>query len=163
MKEATSEPVRSRRKYDSPLRRQRAAETRERIIAAGVELLHGFPVWNWSALTVRGVARKAEVAERTVRCLRRTVPAAVPGIVFLSGGQSDQVATAHLNAMNLVAGPRPWKLSFSYSRALQEPALKTWNGDAANGDAAKAALLHRARLNSAASRGGYESSMEEAA
>ncbi len=104
-----------------------------------------------------------EVAERTIRCLENSVPAALPGIVFLSGGQSPVEATAHLNAMNAMAGRLPWKLSFSYSRALQEPALKTWNGDAANGKAAQAALRHRAQLNSAASLGRYEENMEKAA
>jgi fructose-bisphosphate aldolase class I len=104
-----------------------------------------------------------EVAERTLRCLKNSVPAALPGIVFLSGGQTPVEATAHLNAMNCSAGTLPWKLSFSYSRALQEPALKAWNGDSANGGAAQAALLHRAQLNSAASQGRYEESMEKAA
>src|SRR5204863_1749342 len=77
-----------------------------------------------------------EVAEASVRCYRATVPAAVPGIVFLSGGQSDELATAHLNAMNKLDG-RPWELSFSYGRALQAPALKAWKGEAANVDAGK--------------------------
>ena len=104
-----------------------------------------------------------QVAERTVECLRNSVPAALPGIVFLSGGQTPVEATAHLNAMNAMADGLPWKLSFSYSRALQEPALKTWNGDPANGQAAQAALYHRAQLNSAASLGRYDESMEKAA
>ncbi|MFN7086834.1 MAG: class I fructose-bisphosphate aldolase, partial [Burkholderiales bacterium] len=87
-----------------------------------------------------------EVAERTVRILKRTVPAAVPGIVFLSGGQSDELATAHLDAMNRkFAGSLPWPLSFSYGRALQQASLKAWKGSAANVAAAQAALLHRAR------------------
>jgi fructose-bisphosphate aldolase class I len=84
-------------------------------------------------------------------------------VVFLSGGQTPVEATAHLNAMNAMASTLPWKLSFSYSRALQEPALKTWSGDAANGKAAQAALHHRAQLNSAASLGRYSESMEKAA
>jgi len=96
-----------------------------------------------------------EVAERTVRCLRRTVPAAVPGIVFLSGGQSEQVATAHLNAMNANSGPQPWALSFSYGRALQDGALKGWKGSADNTQAAQQSLATRARLNSAAAKGEY--------
>ncbi len=104
-----------------------------------------------------------EVAERTLACLTNSVPAALPGVVFLSGGQTPVEATAHLNAMNAMASTLPWKLSFSYSRALQEPALKTWNGDAANGKAAQAALYHRAKLNSAASLGRYSESMEKAA
>jgi fructose-bisphosphate aldolase, class I len=100
-----------------------------------------------------------DVAEATIACFLRTVPAAVPGIVFLSGGQSDEDATAHLDAMNRL-GPHPWQLSFSYGRALQAPALKAWKGDAANVDAAKAAFLHRARLNGAARAGSYTPDME---
>ncbi len=100
-----------------------------------------------------------EVAEASLRCYRQTVPAAVPGIVFLSGGQSDEVATAHLNAMNRLDG-RPWQLSFSYGRALQAPALKAWKGEVANVPAAKAAYLHRARLNGAARSGSYSPEME---
>jgi fructose-bisphosphate aldolase class I len=96
-----------------------------------------------------------EVAKRTVRCLRRTVPAAVPGIVFLSGGQSEQIATAHLNAMNAKFGPHPWTLSFSYGRALQDGALKSWRGSSDNTAAAQNALATRARLNSAAAKGTY--------
>ncbi|MEX2100493.1 MAG: class I fructose-bisphosphate aldolase [Acidimicrobiia bacterium] len=103
-----------------------------------------------------------DVARATVRCFQRTVPAAVPGIVFLSGGQSDEHATAHLDAMNRM-GPHPWQLSFSYGRALQAPALKAWSGDPANVDAGKAAFLHRARLNGAARSGSYTPDMEAAA
>jgi fructose-bisphosphate aldolase class I len=103
-----------------------------------------------------------EVAEASLRCFRETVPAAVPGIVFLSGGQSDELATAHLNAMNRLDG-RPWQLSFSYGRALQAPALKAWKGEAANIDAGKDAFLHRAKLNSAARSGSYTPEMEKAA
>lgn len=117
-------------------------------------------------LTGNKAAKRAgveEVAERTLRCLKNAVPAALPGIVFLSGGQTPVEATAHLNAMNVMGGDLPWKLSFSYSRALQEPALKTWNGDGANGKAAQAALYHRAQLNGAASLGRYTDSMEKAA
>ena len=103
-----------------------------------------------------------EVAERTVRTLRRTVPAAVAGIVFLSGGQSDEVATRHLNAMNrMFAGKLPWTLSFSYGRALQQPSLKAWKGSAANVAAAQAALLHRARMNSLACLGRYSADEEK--
>jgi len=105
-----------------------------------------------------------EVAERTVRILKRTVPAAVAGIVFLSGGQSDEVATAHLNAMNkMFAGNLPWPLSFSYGRALQQPSLKAWKGSAANVAAAQAALLHRSRMNSLARSGRYTPDQEKAA
>jgi fructose-bisphosphate aldolase, class I len=101
------------------------------------------------------------VADHTVRCFRLTVPAAVPGIVFLSGGQSDELATAHLNAMNQL-GPHPWELSFSYGRALQAPALKAWSGKADNIAAGQAAYLKRARLNGAARDGSYTEAMESA-
>ncbi|HSK36814.1 MAG TPA: class I fructose-bisphosphate aldolase [Actinomycetota bacterium] len=100
-----------------------------------------------------------QVARATLACLRDHVPASVPGIVFLSGGQSDQAATAHLNAMNRLGGA-PWQLSFSYGRALQAPALKAWKGEAANAPAAQRAFLHRARLNSAARHGRYSPEME---
>ena len=105
-----------------------------------------------------------EVAERTVRVLKRTVPGAVPGIVFLSGGQSDELATAHLNAMNKqAAGHLPWPLSFSYGRALQAPSLKAWKGSAANVAAGQAALLHRARMNGLACAGQYSANLEREA
>jgi fructose-bisphosphate aldolase class I len=102
-----------------------------------------------------------EVADHTVRCFRIVVPAAVPGIVFLSGGQSDELATAHLNAMNQL-GPHPWQLSFSYGRALQAPALKAWGGKADQVGAGQAAYLKRARLNGAARDGSYTEAMERA-
>lgn len=102
-----------------------------------------------------------EVAERTLACLKSAVPAAVPGIFFLSGGQSAVSATEHLNAMNAL-GNAPWRLSFSYGRALQEPALKAWAGDAANGAAAQRQLALRARLNGAATLGEYGAAMEAA-
>jgi fructose-bisphosphate aldolase class I len=101
-----------------------------------------------------------EVAEQTVRCFRRHVPAAVPGIVFLSGGQTDEDATAHLNAMNAM-GPHPWELSFSYGRALQAPALKAWGGAAENLGAGQAAYLHRAKMNGLARSGSYSPDMEQ--
>lgn len=101
------------------------------------------------------------VAAATVRTLSRYVPAAVPGIVFLSGGQSDELATAHLNAMNQL-GPHPWVLSFSYGRALQASALKTWGGSTANLENAQQAFAHRAACNSAAVRGEYTADMEAA-
>jgi len=105
-----------------------------------------------------------EVAERTVRVLKRTVPAAVAGIVFLSGGQSDERATEHLNAMNkMFAGRLPWPLSFSYGRALQQPSLKAWKGAAGNVAAAQEALLHRARMNSLACAGRYSAELERQA
>ncbi len=100
-----------------------------------------------------------EVAEATLDTLRRCVPPAVPGIAFLSGGQSEQLATAHLNAMN-EQGNLPWNLTFSYGRALQESGLKTWAGKSANLQAAQAAFITRARCNSAASLGKYNSNME---
>ena len=101
-----------------------------------------------------------EVAEQTLRCFRNTVPAAVPGIVFLSGGQSDQLATAHLNEMNRLGGG-PWELSFSYGRALQAPTLKSWGGKPQNAAAGQKALLHRSRCNGAARSGGYSEAMEK--
>jgi len=103
-----------------------------------------------------------EVAERTLRVLRRTVPAALPGVVFLSGGQTDENATAHLDAMNRM-GPNPWPLTFSYSRALQAVALKTWRGQAGNVAAAQKAFHHRARMNSLAAKGQWNTGTEKAA
>jgi fructose-bisphosphate aldolase class I len=100
-----------------------------------------------------------EVAERTLRVLKRTVPAALPGVVFLSGGQTDENATAHLDAMNRSGAP--WPLTFSYSRALQAVALKAWRGAAANVPAAQKAFQHRARMNSLASRGQWNSESEK--
>jgi fructose-bisphosphate aldolase, class I len=103
-----------------------------------------------------------EVAAETIRCFERHVPAAVPGIVFLSGGQSDEDATANLNAMNAM-GPHPWQLSFSYGRALQAPALKAWLGQEENVEAAQHAYYHRAKMNSAARTGMYAPEMEQEA
>ena len=103
-----------------------------------------------------------EVAERTVRVLKRTVPSAQPGIVFLSGGQSDEAATAHLIAMAAMKG-LPWPLTFSYSRALQNPALKTWRGQAGNAAAAQKAFHHRARMNGLASQGKWHADLEKKA
>jgi fructose-bisphosphate aldolase class I len=99
------------------------------------------------------------VAERTLRTLARNVPAAVPGIVFLSGGQSDEDATARLNLMNQM-GPQPWEISFSYGRGLQAAALNTWKGDADNVEAAQNQYRHRARMTGAARRGEYSEDME---
>jgi len=104
-------------------------------------------------------ATVAEVAEATVRCLRRVVPAAVPGVAFLSGGQSPVRATEHLNAMNAL-GPHPWEIGFSYARALQEPPLKAWKGEKGNIVAAQQLFAHRARCNSAARLGKYSGQME---
>jgi len=104
-----------------------------------------------------------DVAERTLECLQQTVPAAVPGIAFLSGGQTDEQATRHLNMMNRLARDLslPWRLTFSYARALQHQALSTWKGDAGQVDAARKALLHRARLNALASKGEYRDELEQ--
>ena len=115
-----------------------------------------------SGTTCSQQADVSTVADATLRCLRENVPAAVPGIVFLSGGQGDIDATAHLNAMN-VLNQVPWQLSFSFGRALQAPALSQWAGKAANVPAAQRALLHRARCNSAARSGQYSSEHEHPA
>ena len=103
-----------------------------------------------------------EVAERTVRVLKRTVPAAQPGVVFLSGGQSDEAATAHLNAMAAMKG-LPWPLTFSYSRALQNPALKAWKGQAGNVSTAQKAFHHRAHMNGLAAQGKWRAELEKQA
>ena len=100
------------------------------------------------------------VAAATLRTLRRHVPAAVPGIAFLSGGQSDLDATAHLDAMNKM-GPNPWKLTFSYGRALQHAALNAWGGS--NVDAGKKAHLHRSKMNGLAAMGQWDAKLEKAA
>ena len=104
-----------------------------------------------------------QVADMTVRCLRNAVPAAVPGIVFLSGGQSAELATAHLNAMNAGHPGLPWPLSFSYGRALQDPCLKAWAGTEDNVAEAQKALLHRERCNSLACSGRYDETLEKEA
>jgi fructose-bisphosphate aldolase, class I len=101
-----------------------------------------------------------EVALATGRCLSRHVPAAVPGIVFLSGGQNHLAATAHLSAINQLDGPKPWKLSFSYGRALQDEALKAWHGKNENLKAGQQAFYHRAKCESAAALGKYSAAME---
>jgi fructose-bisphosphate aldolase class I len=106
-------------------------------------------------------AKVGQVAQATVEVLRRCVPAAVPGIVFLSGGQSETEATVHLNAMNRISG-LPWELSFSYGRALQASALETWGGKASQLGAAQKAYHHRAKLNGAARLGKYTPAMESA-
>jgi fructose-bisphosphate aldolase class I len=105
-------------------------------------------------------ASVAEVAGMTLECFRRTVPAAVPGIVFLSGGQSSAQATANLNAMNAI-GPHPWQLSFSYGRALQDEALKAWKGLDKNVAAGQKAFFNRAKMNGAARGGTYTEKMEK--
>jgi fructose-bisphosphate aldolase class I len=107
-------------------------------------------------------ASREEVAERTVKILKRCVPPAVPGIAFLSGGQSDEDATAHLSLMNQM-GPLPWKLSFSFGRALQAAALKAWGGKPENVAAGQRAFTHRAKMNAAATLGKWSDKMEKAA
>ena len=107
-------------------------------------------------------ASAAEVAEMTVRCLKETVPAAVPGIAFLSGGQSDEQATENLSLMNAM-GDLPWTLTFSYGRALQAAALKAWGGKSENVAAAQRAFTHRARMNGLAAKGEWQQSLEKAA
>jgi fructose-bisphosphate aldolase class I len=144
---------------EATLRATYAAMSAHNVLAEAVILK--------SSMVVSGKhnARQApvdEVAERTVRVLKRTVPAAQPGVVFLSGGQSDVSATAHLNAMAAMKG-LPWPLTFSYSRALQNPALAAWKGQAANVAAAQRAFLHRARMNGLASLGKWNSGLEKQA
>jgi fructose-bisphosphate aldolase class I len=107
----------------------------------------------------RGQDPPEVVADQTLKCFYRVVPAGVPGVVFLSGGQGDEQATANLNAMNQ-SGPHPWELSFSYGRALQAPALKAWAGDEAHVEAGQRALARRAKLNGLARSGDYSSDME---
>jgi fructose-bisphosphate aldolase class I len=103
----------------------------------------------------------SQVAEATVKCLLRSVPAAVPGVAFLSGGQAAEVASARLNAMNAAFRSRaPWALTFSFARAIQQPALETWRGEKARVPAAQRVLRHRAECNRAARRGDYDAAME---
>ena len=109
----------------------------------------------------RHPASVQQVATATLRCLRCHVPAAVPGIVFLSGGQDDRAATVHLDAINRLPEKKPWKISFSYGRALQDHALETWHGRDENLVAGRQALYLRARCNSAASLGRYTDEMED--
>ena len=104
----------------------------------------------------------AEVAEKTVKCLKATVPGAVPGIAFLSGGQSDQLATEHLSAMNAI-GHLPWAVTFSYGRALQAAALKAWGGKSENVAAGQRAFSHRAKMNGMAALGKWHAANEKAA
>jgi fructose-bisphosphate aldolase class I len=103
-----------------------------------------------------------EVAEKTIACLKITTPSAVPGIAYLSGGQSDEAATAHLNRMNQIGG-FPWKMTFSYGRALQAAPQKAWSGKVENVPAAQNAFLHRARMNGLASKGEWRAEMEKMA
>ena len=103
-----------------------------------------------------------EVAEKTIKCLKATVPSAVPGIAFLSGGQSDELATQHLSLMNAM-GDLPWGLTFSYGRALQAAAIQAWGGKQENVAAGQRAFAHRARMNGLAAMGKWEQKLEEAA
>jgi fructose-bisphosphate aldolase, class I len=129
----------------------------QRVDFAGTLLKPNMVLSGYSASNRAGID---EVAEATLEVLYKHVPASVPGIVFLSGGQSDEDATAHLNAMN-ARGPHPWELSFSFGRALQAPALKAWGGDEANVQAAQEAYAHRAKMNALARSGEYSPEMEK--
>jgi fructose-bisphosphate aldolase, class I len=129
----------------------------QRVDFAGTLLKPNMVLSGYSASNRAGID---EVAEASLEGLYKHVPAAVPGIVFLSGGQSDEDATAHLNAMN-ARGPHPWQLSFSYGRALQAPALKAWSGDEANMQAGKEAFAHRAKMNGLARSGEYSPELEK--
>lgn len=134
-------------------------------LGAQAVLLEGMVLKPSMVLAGKQAARRSsveEVAEATLRCLKRHVPAAVPGVAFLSGGQTPEEATAHLNAMNR-RGPHPWQVSFSYARALQNPVLDIWRGDAKNAARAAEAFSHRARLNHLARSGDYDPKLEQAA
>ena len=160
---------------DQSLEQRRVATERvlQRVFAqlhAQGAMLEGMilkPNMALSGLACATQASADEVAEATVNCLLRVVPAAVPGIAFLSGGQSGELASARLSAMNLrfkASGSRPpWALAFSFARAIQQPAIEIWAGKEANREAAQQALLHRARCNVAARRGEYSAAMEAAA
>src|SRR5438045_3857976 len=129
----------------------------QRVDLAGTLLKPNMVLSGYEASSRAGVD---DVAKATLHTFYKHVPAAVPGVVFLSGGQSDEDATAHLNAMN-ASGPHPWQLSFSYGRALQAPALKAWSGKEGNVEAAQRAYYHRAKLNWAARPGMYAPEMEQ--
>jgi fructose-bisphosphate aldolase, class I len=129
----------------------------QRVDFAGTLLKPNMVLSGYSAASRAGAD---EVAETTLEVLYKHVPASVPGIVFLSGGQTDEDATAHLNAMN-ARGPHPWQLSFSYGRALQAPALKAWRGEESNVAAAQEAFAHRAKMNGLARSGAYTAEMEK--
>lgn len=137
---------------ETTLRRVYAALAAQDVVLEGTLLKPSMVISGADCPEQAGVE---EVARRTVRTLRRCVPAAVPGIVFLSGGQSDELATQHLNAMNKLPARRPWKLSFSYGRALQAAPLKAWSGKPENLAAAQAAFLERARANGQAALGNW--------
>jgi fructose-bisphosphate aldolase class I len=114
-------------------------------------------------IAAKGCPKQAsvvEVAQARLRCLRQRVPGAVPGIVFLSGGQNHLAATIHLNAISQRDGPKPWKLSFSFGRALQDEALRAWHGQPENVEAGRRAFAHRAECARAATLGRYSRTME---
>jgi fructose-bisphosphate aldolase class I len=130
----------------------------QRVMLEGMLLKPNMVLPGWACPRQESVE---EVADTTVRCLLRVVPAAVPGIVFLSGGQSAELASERLNAMNVrFKGRLPWALSFSFARAIQQPALEIWMGEEAHVATAQKALLHRVRCNRAARRGDYNAAME---
>jgi fructose-bisphosphate aldolase class I len=135
----------------------------ERLVAQGV-MLEGMilkPNMVLPGLTCARQDEVDEVAVATVQCFKRTVPAAVPAVAFLSGGQASELASARLNAVNFLFRARlPWKVAFSFARAIQQPALEIWHGEDANVESAQHALLHRARCNQAARRGEYSAAME---
>lgn len=146
----------------------RTAEVSENVLRSVFGALHRHHVrLEWMVLKPSMVtpgkgavkASPEQIAEATLRVFRRTVPAAVPGIMFLSGGQSPEESTSNLNAINSL-GSQPWELSFSYGRALQEPAQKAWAGERSNGERAQAALKKRARLNGLARSGQYSPELE---
>ncbi|MGI9381564.1 MAG: class I fructose-bisphosphate aldolase [Methyloligellaceae bacterium] len=141
------------------LREVYAALYEQRVNLEGTILKPNMVLSGTECMTQAGVE---EVAEKTVTCLKRTVPAAVPGICFLSGGQSDEDATARLSAMNAMFDC-PWALSFSYGRALQAAALKAWGGSPANEAIAQSAFAHRARMNGLAASGQWNTELEQAA
>jgi fructose-bisphosphate aldolase class I len=129
----------------------------QRVDTSGTLLKPNMVLTGYSAESRAGVD---EVADATLDVLYKHVPASVPGIVFLSGGQSDEDASEHLSAMN-ARGPHPWELSFSYGRALQAPALKAWGGEESNVQAGKEAFAHRARMNGLARSGDYSPELEK--
>jgi len=149
---------------------ERCQEVTEQVLAAQYKALSDHHVYLEGTLLKpnmvtqgHSAAKKAtpqEVANATVTALRRTVPPAMPGVVFLSGGQSELAATENLNAMNCHEACRPWKLTFSYGRALQASVLQAWQGKQENFAAAQTVLMHRAKMNSLAARGQYKVEME---
>lgn len=145
---------------ETTLHRVFAALVEQRVVLDGIVLKPNMVISGKDCHSRAGIE---EVAAQTVRCLLNTVPASVPGIAFLSGGQGDEEATAHLNVMNNMDVNLPWSLTFSYGRALQHAAMQIWSGDPANVDAAQKVGGHRARMNGAASMGAYSEQMERAA